>query len=100
MKNARTEQGRYSQEQAAHAVGTTTRTLYSWEKGVASPPIDAFLRLASLYGADPAELFPKHKGAERPPIEREPGTVQLTAAQLRHQSGAKQRRANGGGGKR
>lgn len=51
LREAREGQGEYSQEQAAVKVGTTGRTLGSWERGVVAPPTDTFFALLELYGA-------------------------------------------------
>lgn len=51
LKAMRERQGKYSQEQVAPLVGTTGRTIYSWEKGIA-PPVDKFLGLVALYEAE------------------------------------------------
>ena len=62
LKAARERQGRYSQEQAAPAVGTTTRTMGGWERGETMPPADKFLALVLLYGADLSTLLqPRYK---------------------------------------
>lgn len=72
LRDARKRQGQYSQEQAAHEVGTTARTVYSWEKGEAAPPIDMFLRLAALYKADPAPFLVRHERPVNPPANSHP----------------------------
>lgn len=52
LKAAREEQGAYSQEGAAHAVGATVRNLWNWENGKHAPPSDRFLALVKLYRAE------------------------------------------------
>jgi len=34
---------------AAKAIGVSERTLYSWERGIAMPPLDKAAALASIY---------------------------------------------------
>lgn len=57
LKRARVAQSRFSQEQAAVALGVTARTLGSWERGRVAPPADVLFRAANLYGADIASLL-------------------------------------------
>lgn len=59
LKTARERQGKYSQEQAAPLVGTTTRTIGGWERGETVPPADKFLGLVLLYEADLIQLLAK-----------------------------------------
>lgn len=56
LRAARERQGTYSQEQAAAQVGTTARTIYSWEKGTVTPPAETFFALVALYKADLRKL--------------------------------------------
>lgn len=51
LKSVRKRQDKYSQEQAAPKVRTTTRTLAGWERGETAPPIDQFFELVALYEA-------------------------------------------------
>jgi DNA-binding XRE family transcriptional regulator len=57
LRAARERQGMYSQEQAAHQVGTTVKTMGSWERGIVAPPSDTFLALVLLYRANILELL-------------------------------------------
>jgi transcriptional regulator with XRE-family HTH domain len=52
LREARKAHGEYSAEQAAVKVGTTGRTMGTWERGEVAPPSDTFLTLVQLYRAE------------------------------------------------
>ena len=40
----------FSQKEAAHRLGVSTKTLGNWEKGVTFPPADKIAKICELYG--------------------------------------------------
>lgn len=56
LRVARKRQGQFSAEQAAVRVGTTGRTMGTWERGEVAPPADTLLALVALYEANITEL--------------------------------------------
>lgn len=74
LREARKAHGRFSAEQSAVQVGTTGRTMGTWERGEVAPPADMLLALARLYGADIGELLRPRgwKGEGGHPLPRVP----------------------------
>jgi DNA-binding XRE family transcriptional regulator len=77
LREARRRQGAFSAEQAAVAVGTTGRTMGTWERGEVAPPADTFFALVALYGADVRDVLAVAP-AGAPAVKREnppPGSL-------------------------
>lgn len=98
LERERRRDGRFSQEQAAQRVGTTARTLWSWEKGKAPPPTDKFLALCLLYGVVALNIasIGGDVAPAQPTAMHYPGTVAASG----DEAGAKQRGRSGTHGRK
>lgn len=78
LKQERVRDGRFSQEQVAPLVGSTTRTVGAWERGETMPDADQLFFLCGLYGVRAIDLkaiaqmaVPVRRVAEaEPPVDR------------------------------
>lgn len=59
-----------TQVEVASSLGYTSQFIANWERGVSSPPLDAFGKLLDIYGISQKEFVGKMSALQRDYIER------------------------------
>lgn len=70
LKAARVNKG-LTQSEAAKELGTSSRTIYLWEKGKCFPNALQINKIEKLYGVSYNEIIFCHKMSSKPTLERE-----------------------------